>query len=83
MITVPIREPIYPENAESYMSRAWAMWFELVSRRTKVKKGTTAQRPTLGADDAGMVYFDTTLAADGQPIFWTGSAWVDYLGVIA
>lgn len=39
-------------------------------------KGTTAQRPTLPATSVGM-FFDTTLAASGKPIFWTGTGWVD------
>lgn len=50
-------------------------------------KGNTASRPTkttLGvANDtgfAGYLYFDTTLAAAGQPIWWTGTAWVDSAG---
>lgn len=45
-----------------------------------VGKGTTAQRPTLTANDAGVCYLDTTLDADGKPIWWTGTAWVDATG---
>lgn len=51
------------------------------------KKDTTANRPTkttLGvandADWAGYLYLDTTLDADGKPIWWTGTAWVDATG---
>jgi hypothetical protein len=47
-----------------------------------VTKGLTAARPALTANDAGVQYFDTTLAAAGKPIFWTGTAWVDGLGVV-
>lgn len=50
-------------------------------------KNTTANRPTkttLGvvndADWAGYLYLDTTLDADGKPIWWTGAAWVDATG---
>ena len=50
-------------------------------------KNTTANRPTkttLGvvndADWAGYLYLDTTLAAAGRPIWWTGAAWVDATG---
>lgn len=50
-------------------------------------KNTTANRPTkttLGvvndADWAGYLYLDTTLDADGKPIWWTGTAWVDATG---
>lgn len=35
-------------------------------------RGTTAQRPTLTADDAGWKYFDTTI---NSLIEWTGTAW--------
>lgn len=45
-----------------------------------VFSGTTAQRPTLRADDVGVQYMDTTLAAAGKPIWWTGTVWVDALG---
>ncbi len=45
-----------------------------------VGKGTTANRPTPTADDIGRLYMDTTLDADGKPIFWNGSAWVDATG---
>lgn len=39
-------------------------------------KGATTARPTLSAM-ARSIYFDTTLNANGKPIFWTGTAWVD------
>jgi hypothetical protein len=42
-------------------------------------KGTTAQRPILPAK-AVAIYFDTTLAANGKPIFWNGAIWVDSAG---
>ena len=45
-------------------------------------KGTTAQRPTLGVEDQGVPYFDTTLAAAGKPIWWHGTAWVDATGTV-
>lgn len=46
-------------------------------------RGTTATRPAaLTANDVGALYFDTTLAAAGKPIFWTGTAWVDSLGIV-
>ena len=46
------------------------------------KKGTTAGRPTLTVNDTGVLYLDTTLDADGKPIFWTGTAWVDATGAV-
>jgi hypothetical protein len=41
--------------------------------------GTTALRPT---PDFPGLYFDTTLAAAGKPIWWTGSDWVDATGTV-
>jgi|GEM_PF-4274835 len=47
------------------------------------KKDTTANRPTgLTSSDAGVQYFDTTLAAAGKPIWWTGTQWVDATGAV-
>ena len=43
-------------------------------------KSTTSNRPTLSFNDIGVLYFDTTLASDGKPIWWTGSVWVDSTG---
>lgn len=43
-------------------------------------KGTTAARPVLHANDVGVTYLDTTLDADGKPIWWTGTVWVDSTG---
>lgn len=47
-----------------------------------VFSGITADRPVLPANASGVVYLDTTLAADGKPITWNGAAWVDATGVI-
>lgn len=44
-------------------------------------RGTTAARPAV-PENAVAVYFDTTLAAEGKPIFWTGVKWVDATGVV-
>lgn len=57
----------------------------LVSRGKAISyggKGATANRPTLGAITRA-IYFDTTLAASGKPVFWTGAAWVDANGAAA
>lgn len=43
-------------------------------------KGVTASRPTLGSWEVGQSYLDTTLAANGKPITWSGSVWVDSTG---
>lgn len=45
-----------------------------------IGKSTTANRPTLVAAEVGRVYLDTTLDADGKPIWWNGTAWVDATG---
>ncbi|QVJ07693.1 hypothetical protein L7H23_01260 [Sphingopyxis sp. BSN-002] len=43
-------------------------------------RGTTAQRPTLTANDSGVQYEDTTLNAGGQLIRWNGTNWKDVAG---
>lgn len=46
-------------------------------------KGTTANRPTMAAGKFSTTPFlDTTLDADGKPIWWNGAAWIDALGNI-
>jgi hypothetical protein len=47
-----------------------------------VAKATTAGRPTLTASDRGVMFMDTTLNANGKPIWWTGTAWVDATGAV-
>lgn len=44
--------------------------------------GITAARPILPLSSRGVLYFDTTLAAAGRPIWWTGTAWVNNAGVV-
>lgn len=56
-------------------------WRPLVLR--KPATGATGARPVLTANEAGTLYFDTTLAAAGKPIWWTGAAWVDATGAAA
>lgn len=48
---------------------------------TPAKRGTTASRPAFASTDIMAPYMDTTLAAAGKPIWWTGTAWVDATGV--
>lgn len=46
-------------------------------RRSNVQKGNTASRTTgLTTADFGRMYLDTTLDADGMPIFWQGTKWI-------
>lgn len=47
----------------------------------QILKGNTAGRPT-GMLNVGFMYLDTTLDADGKPIWWNGSAWVDATGAV-
>lgn len=68
--------PIDSEDPASLLSRGVA-YTVLVGI---AGKGTTAGRPAMSANAIG-VYFDTTLAAAGKPIFWTGTGWVDSAGV--
>jgi len=49
-------------------------------RQAGLAKGLTAARPSPNALDIGLAYLDTTLDADGKPIWWNGSAWVDATG---
>lgn len=46
-----------------------------------VGTGPTTARPTLSAQRRA-VYFDTTLAPSGKPVFWTGVHWVDATGTL-
>jgi hypothetical protein len=48
------------------------------------QKGTTANRPTglSAVTDIGYFYLDTTLDADGKPIWWNGTAWIDATGAV-
>lgn len=43
-------------------------------------KGVTSARPA--NPTPGQQYFDTTLDADGKPIWWTGTDWVDATGAV-
>ena len=52
----------------------------ILATHVSVHKGTTAQRPQLTSSDVGIQYLDTTLAANGKPIWWNGTLWVDYSG---
>ena len=60
----------------SFSASTWRM-----AKQFGVKKNTTANRPTLAASDIGAVHLDTTLDANGKPIWWTGTAWVDATGL--
>lgn len=53
-----------------------------VTKWTKVTRGPSSSRPTLGADDLGVLYMDDTLSSFGKPIWWNGSQWVDYSGIV-
>lgn len=50
--------------------------------QSPVFRGTTANRPTPSANDIGIVYLDNTLDADGKPIWWNGTAWIDATGAV-
>jgi hypothetical protein len=56
-------------------------WYETSRSFTDVRKNTTANRPSMATNRGiGYLYLDTTLDADGKPIWWNGSAWVDATG---
>jgi hypothetical protein len=53
-----------------------------MTRQKGVKQDTTTNRPTVSANDIGLLYLDTTLDADGKPIWYNGTAWVDGTGAV-
>ena len=55
-------------------------WLNGVNDFVNISKGTTAQRPAVPC--IGLLYFDTTLNANGKPIWYTGTNWVDATGAI-
>lgn len=55
-------------------------WLNGVNDFTVISKGTTTERPS--SPFIGLLYFDTTLDADGKPIWYTGTAWVDATGAV-
>lgn len=44
--------------------------------RRRILKDTTPNRPTMVTNDVGALYLDTTLDADGLPIWWNGAKWI-------
>lgn len=57
-----------------------ATW--VMTKQFGIKKNTSANRPLPSLIDVGLVYQDTTLNANGKPIQWTGTAWVDNTGTV-
>ena len=45
-------------------------------RESYITSGTDVNRPSLGSNDTGFVYFDTTISA---PISWDGTNWISPL----
>lgn len=76
MINAPPNNSVLSENGPP--SQWWADWFKQVFRVcfAQSQAGTTAQRPTKGLY-IGRRYFDTSLGANGRPVWYTGSVWVD------
>lgn len=65
----------WPEG--DYCSYDGTKWIDQNGFTYAAKAGTSAERPTLAATDAGYPYFDTTI---GRQIIWSGSAWTDANG---
>ena len=63
---------------------AWVSWVGQIhdTTGTLIESGTTAKRPSIKF--IGQQYFDTSLGANGKPIFAskTGVTWVDATGAI-
>lgn len=51
---------------------------QVVNRKYVTLNGPSASRPT--ASVMGQQYFDTSLATNGQPIWWNGTGFVDATG---
>lgn len=79
---VKIRKPTIGSASEFVVSAGslTAATF-LSSAQAGVSKNITGSRPTPNANDIGLLYMDTTLDADGKPIWWTGTIWVDATGL--
>ena len=80
---VRLRKPTLGQAAEYVCSTGditTATW--RISQQAGTVRNTTASRPTPDANDIGLVYLDTTLDADGKPIWWNGTAWVDATGLV-
>ena len=59
-------------------SVSWQAW-DIIPNSSLASRGTTASRPTTYLFN-GRIYFDTTLAAGGKPIWYTSGQWVDATG---
>ena len=59
---------------------SWQAW-DIIPNSSLATRGTTASRPTTNLY-SGRVYFDTTLAAGGKPIWYTSGQWVDATGAV-
>jgi hypothetical protein len=80
---VRLRKPTLGQAAEyvcSVGNITTATW--RISQQAGTVRNTTASRPVPNANDIGLVYLDTTLDADGKPIWWNGTAWVDATGLV-
>jgi len=69
--------PMFDENGN--LNSAWGKWINQVDmvRLSSIQSGTTANRPTVNLWP-GRMYFDTSLGANGKPIWCnkTATAWV-------
>ena len=58
----------------------------LIGNQQQTLKGNTAARPSgssaPSATQYGLMYMDTDLDADGKPVWWNGTAWVDATGAV-
>lgn len=83
-----INSPPFAERmvlSDGRMSLAWTMWFMQVFRGTAfLGSFTTANRPPLKDLKAGSFGLDTSLAANGRPIWVNKGAtgWIDADGVV-
>jgi hypothetical protein len=69
-------------SPSSFYDASWAREVQRAFANLTPWIGPTTDRPVYDVTNRGMMYFDTTLAAAGQPIWWTGAAWVDATGTV-
>lgn len=72
---------IYGYNATSQIMEVWSgtSFIDPFGFKSCRRRGNTTDRPTLGANDGGITYWDTTIA---KLILWNGTAWVNMDGTV-
>lgn len=75
----PVSEQIVDVKKDGMVRRAWAQWFaQVFAGSAFLGAGATIDRPSLSGVKPGAYYFDTSLGANGKPVFVRkdGLGWV-------